>query len=380
MIGHAMPAAGAAGLIKAALALYHGVLPPTLHCDEPNPSVASTRFRLVTEAEPWHGERRAGVNAFGFGGINDHVVVDAPSSSRPRVARRPKREEELVLLAAESKPALLTALASGTATPGEGPWRLAVADPTRERLERAATVVETGRPRRGRDGIYFSSEGLLTGGGKIAFLFPGMEAEFDPQVADVAQEFGLAPLEDLSPDELERRGAGVIGVGRLLNAALGELGVSPDAVAGHSLGEWCGMIASGILDDAEVDSFIRTLKPGSLKLSGFVFAALGCGADRAQIAVGGLRDVSVTHDNCPHQSVICGPAEQVAIAVERLRAERVIGGILEYPRGGFHHLAVRRLHGDVPQPPRGLAGSLALDPLLVGDHVCAVPVGSGVDS
>ena len=44
----------------------------------------------------------------------------------------------------------------------------------------------------------------------------------------------------------------------------------------------------------------------------------------------------MTHDNCPHQSVICGPAEQVAIAVERLRAERVIGGILEYPRGGFH--------------------------------------------
>ena len=87
------------------------------------------------------------------------------------------------------------------------------------------------------------------------------------------QEFGLAPLEDLSPDELERRGAGVIGVGRLLNAALGELGVSPDAVAGHSLGEWCGMIASGILDDAKVDSFIRTLKPGSLKLPGFVFAA-----------------------------------------------------------------------------------------------------------
>ncbi|HWL86263.1 MAG TPA: polyketide synthase, partial [Polyangiaceae bacterium] len=53
MIGHAMPAAGAAGLIKAALAVYHGVLLPTLHCDEPNPLLDATRFRVTSRAEPW---------------------------------------------------------------------------------------------------------------------------------------------------------------------------------------------------------------------------------------------------------------------------------------------------------------------------------------
>src|SRR5699024_2714482 len=52
MIGHAMPAAGAAGLIKTALAIHHGVLPPTLHVEDPNPDVEQTRFRLITEAEP----------------------------------------------------------------------------------------------------------------------------------------------------------------------------------------------------------------------------------------------------------------------------------------------------------------------------------------
>ena len=90
MIGHAMPAAGAAGLIKTVLAVHHGVLPPTLHGDEPHPALADTRFRLLDRAEPWEspaGPRRAGVNAFGFGGINTHVIVEQHGSRRPRCGR-----------------------------------------------------------------------------------------------------------------------------------------------------------------------------------------------------------------------------------------------------------------------------------------------------
>jgi acyl transferase domain-containing protein len=80
MIGHTIPAAGAAGLIKTALALHHRVLPPTLAADEPHPALASTRLRLNPHARPWlngTGEPlRAAVSAFGFGGINAHVVVE----------------------------------------------------------------------------------------------------------------------------------------------------------------------------------------------------------------------------------------------------------------------------------------------------------------
>lgn len=80
MIGHAMPAAGAAGLIKAALALEHGILPPTLHCDSPHPALTGTSFATLDEAQPWiHAgsePRRAAVSAFGFGGINAHVVLE----------------------------------------------------------------------------------------------------------------------------------------------------------------------------------------------------------------------------------------------------------------------------------------------------------------
>jgi acyl transferase domain-containing protein len=81
MIGHALPAAGAAGIIKSAMALHHKVLPPTLHCDEPLPEFDGSCFYVNHDARPWiHGAmdypRRAGVNAFGFGGINAHVILE----------------------------------------------------------------------------------------------------------------------------------------------------------------------------------------------------------------------------------------------------------------------------------------------------------------
>ncbi len=82
MISHLIPASGMAALIKTALALYHKVLPPTLHCEHPNPELRldETPFYINTETRPWiHGApspRRAGVNAFGFGGINAHAILE----------------------------------------------------------------------------------------------------------------------------------------------------------------------------------------------------------------------------------------------------------------------------------------------------------------
>jgi acyl transferase domain-containing protein len=82
MIGHLIPAAGIAGVIKTALALYHKVLPPTLHCDRPNPAFGFEKspFYINSETRPWiHGAatpRRAGVSAFGFGGINAHAILE----------------------------------------------------------------------------------------------------------------------------------------------------------------------------------------------------------------------------------------------------------------------------------------------------------------
>ena len=82
-IGHLEPASGMAGLLKAALALDRGVVPPTLHCETPNPNIPfdTLNLRLVREPEalvPESGRCCAGVNSFGFGGTNAHVVVARP--------------------------------------------------------------------------------------------------------------------------------------------------------------------------------------------------------------------------------------------------------------------------------------------------------------
>ncbi len=150
-IGHAMPAAGIAGLIKAALAVHHGVRPPTLHVEEPHPALAPTRFRPITELEPWDrttpvAPRRAAVNAFGFGGINAHVVLEeAPgwrtSRSRPTVRVTSTPAERVLLLSAPTPDELsrllaapdddlLAAASTAPAGPTSGPVRLAIVDPT----------------------------------------------------------------------------------------------------------------------------------------------------------------------------------------------------------------------------------------------------------
>jgi acyl transferase domain-containing protein/phosphopantetheinyl transferase len=365
MIGHTMPAAGIAGFIKAVLAVREGILPPTLHCETPHASLAATRFHTLAAAQPWetNGQpRRAGVNAFGFGGINAHVVLEqyagASSTATASVPASPGHaalpDATALFLAREDTASLLAALDSALAgeTPerGTGPARLAALDPTPERLGKLRKVLERDRPFHGRKGMSFTPNGLLTRGGKIAFLYPGVDAQFQPRLGRLPETFGLELHPELARDEtldfsassstadLEKTGVGIILLNSFFTDVLEQLGLRPDMVAGHSIGEWSAMIAAGVLPSSAVESVIQTLRPGMLEVPGVVFAAVGCSIERAETTVGAFTDnpdLAVSHDNCPHQFILCGKESAVDEALARLAAARVLCQKLPF-RSGFH--------------------------------------------
>ena len=109
-IGHLEPASGLAGVLKALLSLNHGILPPSLHFNEPNPNIDFDRLNLSVCHQslllPDSPLRCAGINSFGFGGTNAHAIVAAGRKNPlPVVGHAPN--SSLFALSAESKPALV---------------------------------------------------------------------------------------------------------------------------------------------------------------------------------------------------------------------------------------------------------------------------------
>ncbi|MEU6279169.1 beta-ketoacyl synthase N-terminal-like domain-containing protein [Streptomyces sp. NPDC047028] len=506
MIGHTMPAAGVAGLVKAALSLHHGTLLPTLHCDDPHPALAATRFRTLERAEPWETDprqpvRRAAVNAFGFGGINAHVVLEeapgarptipssatskrppwatetepagpvspgsarpvspesarpaapeparpvpgqarpaapepscsapGPVSARPAAAAAPDRRvsdpapvrpeagpaplgpapatappaaapasaaaparraearvaepERVLLLAADGADRLAelldrddtAVLGSGLdparAHPEAGPARLGVVGPTAKRLALARRAVARGRAWHGRNDLWFRPAPLLGRGrpeGKLAFLFPGLEGDFTLRVDDIAAHFRLPPLRGAGVDagDVGRHGFGVVGAGRLLDTALRRMGLVPDAVAGHSVGEWTAMAVAGLYSGAQVDAFMDGFDPDTVTVPGLAFAAVGAGAGRVRAELDTAwagSGIVLSHDNAPHQAMVCGPDEAVEEFVGHFRAQGVLCQVLPF-RSGFHTPMLE----PYLEPIKAAAGRFRL-------HPPTVPVWSG---
>ncbi|MET0264062.1 MAG: condensation domain-containing protein, partial [Duganella sp.] len=116
-LGHLDVAAGVAGLIKATLAVKHGEIPPSLHCDTPNPHIdfANSPFFVNTALRPWGQDgqpRRAGVSAFGLGGTNAHVVLEQAPLAAPAPAATSARAAHLLVLSAKTPAALDAATAN----------------------------------------------------------------------------------------------------------------------------------------------------------------------------------------------------------------------------------------------------------------------------
>nr|WP_233223594.1 type I polyketide synthase [Amycolatopsis sp. CA-128772] len=331
MIGHTLPTAGVAGLVKVALALHHGVLPPTLHCADPHPLLDRTRFRVLAEAQPWGAlPRVAAVNAFGFGGVNAHVVLEAGDPA-PNRRVRVDEPERVLRLAARTPEELLEQLDR----PGEGagPCRLGIAGPDERKLATArrvlAKVAAGGRSWHGAGDVWCSVDPLLPGG-KTAFVHPGLEAGGEPRLDDVARRFGLDRPQWSTASVLDRA-ASVSAAGLLLDEVLRRLAVRPDAVAGHSVGEWTAMQAAGMYTAAP-DALARYW-PDGFELPEADYLVLGAPAT----CVAGLLpgDLVVSHENAAKQTIVCGPPDAVAEFAATCRATGIVATTLPF-RSGFH--------------------------------------------
>ena len=391
MIGHIMPAAGMAGLIKAALALYHKVLPPTLHVDEPHPALAETPFYLNTETRPWiHSAanipRRAGINAFGFGGINAHVILEEAPAPEPAAftSRQQQWPSELLILSAPTRGALLERIHAlqtflrqavdlslkdlaytlnvSLTVPD---YRLAVVATDRgdlsQKLQRVAERLADTNCHQIKDvqGIYYFEQPLAESS-QLAFLFPGEGSQYLNMMADlclhlpeVREHFdmidrvfaghdrGHLPSDIIFPRpsfsvteraEAEARlwqmeGAieAVLTANRAFLALLNRLHIQPDALVGHSTGEYSAMLASGMIrldDEAQVKQFTlqlndlyRHMAPEDrLPQTRLLVVAAGSGKMTTLID-DTAGEVFIALDNCPHQTVIVC----VETAVERVK-------------------------------------------------------------
>jgi acyl transferase domain-containing protein len=209
-IGHLDAAAGIAGLIKAALALKHGQIPPSLNFERPNPQIdfSHSPFYVNTELRAWPadaGQRLAGVSAFGLGGTNAHVVLEA---APPCALSGPARDWQLLLLSARTESALEVAterlaahLRAQPAVPlADVAYTLQVG---RKAFEHRRVLVcadrqAAARALEERDPLGVFSSVLEVAQRPIAFMFPGLGDQY------VDMGLGLYQTEPIFRAQIDR--------------------------------------------------------------------------------------------------------------------------------------------------------------------------------
>ncbi|MBF0240214.1 MAG: SDR family NAD(P)-dependent oxidoreductase [SAR324 cluster bacterium] len=320
-IGHAKAAAGAAGFIKAVLALHHKVLPPTINVKQPNPklNVQDSPFYINTESRPWitqNGEsRRAGISAFGFGGTNFHIVLE--EYHHELTGKRFNRMASPVLIHAETLEALKLTLKNsldqlkGPDGPQQFPgWlenhgireiptndaRLGfVCDKREDAIRNLEDALRLLSEKADQDawessGIHFRKQGLKTSG-KVVALFPGQGSQYLNMGRELANSFpdiqkayeqidplfvkdGAEPLskrvfpipvfssEETAANQdvlqLTQHAQPSIGTFSVgLFKILEKCGFKADFTAGHSFGELTALWAAGVLNDHDYFALAR---------------------------------------------------------------------------------------------------------------------------
>nr|BAW35612.1 modular polyketide synthase [Streptomyces sp. RK95-74] len=352
-LGHTQAASGVAGVIKMVLAMRHGVLPQTLHVDEPSPHVdwSAGAVSLLTEQRTWPETgrpRRAAVSSFGISGTNAHAIIEQPPA--PEANAAPADTEALpyvpVLLSARGEDALRaqarrlrSRIATGTDLTDLG-FSLAT---TRAALEHRVALVADGH-----DEVLGALDALARGehpaaelrgvaaeGGKVAFLFTGQGsqrlgmgrelyatfpvfAEALDAVCDALDPHLERPLKTVLFGEdaaaLDRTGftqpalfAVEVALFRLVEA----WGLRPDFLTGHSIGELAAAHVAGVLSLADAAKLVAARGRLMQELPGGG-AMIAVQASEDEVAPQLTERVSIAAVNGPTSVVIAGDEDAAA--------------------------------------------------------------------
>ncbi|MEY7974594.1 beta-ketoacyl synthase N-terminal-like domain-containing protein, partial [Saccharomonospora xinjiangensis] len=373
-IGHAQAAAGILGLIKTVLAMEHGILPRTLHVDEPTPHVdwSSAGLSLVTATREWprtDRPRRAAVSAFGISGTNAHLIIEQPPSAAERAGSSPATAPDeavapgcLPWLLSGRTPAALREqgqrlLARLEDDPGLRPADVAFSlATTRSLLEHRAVVVadDESTLRRGLQSLADDEAAPTLRRGeagasprRVAFVFPGQGSQWVGMAVDLLAaspafarrmaecEAALAPHVDWSLREVLSDEAALTRVDVVqpvlwaVMVSLAEVwqahGVSPEVVVGHSQGEIAAACVVGALTVADAARVVALRASALVRLAGTGGMA-SVSADRETVAAALARWADrlwVAAVNGPTSTVVSGESE----ALEEFLAGCEAGGI-----------------------------------------------------
>jgi amino acid adenylation domain-containing protein len=361
-VGHLDAAAGVTGIIKTATSLRTATLPPLAQFNTPNPNIdfEDSPFYINRERRFWESEgpRRAGVSAFGVGGVNAHVVLEeAPTSATAVPSRRPA---QLICLSARSQAALQAAkenlagaLQSNPAVPLEDiAYTLAVGRKTFDQraVFLATSVEDLGKKLSSAKPAVRAVE--PTSNSEVVFLFPGQGSQFagmgsslyatEPvyrQEIDECSEI-LRPHLDhdirniLFPTDVTTEAAaeriqqtqfaqtGIFVTEFALAKLWQSWGIEPRTMAGHSIGEYVAAVLAGVMsrEDALRLVSIRGRMMQAMSRGGMISVRLGESELQPYLS----SEISIAALNGPKLSVLAGPLEGLDLLEKKLTDDKVL--------------------------------------------------------